>query len=444
MAAGDEDRRALRATVPERNGGSSDQRRPTGSRGIAPAGEAVQELYSLAEARRTGEFVCSTETEEVHLHLQSGRVAWATSSSSSFRFSTHICSVCDVERSTYLDVLEECRRSRTPLGEVLVEWDLASPEQVRAALRRQVCEAVRSLRMQEDAAYVFLPRGSGYRAYDRSLTFGVRELLDDRDTAPSESPPKSVPPPSPDAWIKRALSQLQAADTGIEWIEHMDEGGRREVGSQPERSLPDALRKQLLGASVCSAVVRDDEGFVLGVRLVSSLGQVWCKAPRRVLLGAVVATLGHTLPVRSVSVRSVPVRPLRSAELDSRGHAAGEVCSEIPEPFFERLLARCPQLHALLLREGQQTSVLSKGRRRRADMVESVIRYDDVLERAPSSSAQWKSVSVHEDGARIYGASLDVSPDGETHRSIWLVFDEDAVPGLGWALLTSARRQQKA
>ena len=40
----------------------------------------ISELRQLASGAETGEFVCAGQTAEVHVHLQSGRVAWATSS----------------------------------------------------------------------------------------------------------------------------------------------------------------------------------------------------------------------------------------------------------------------------------------------------------------------------------------------------------------------------
>src|SRR5690242_4483859 len=96
------------------------------------------DLADWVKSGASGEFICASSALEVHVHLQLGRVAWATDSRHAFVFTRHLQEHAALTKEQFREVLEECRRNHLPLGETLVRWGLATLAQVRAALRHQI------------------------------------------------------------------------------------------------------------------------------------------------------------------------------------------------------------------------------------------------------------------------------------------------------------------
>lgn len=147
-------------------------------------------LTEVAGTQKSGEFICVSPSREIHVFLQRGRVAWAIDSAHPYEFSKELRRRVSIDAQVFREVVESCRRDRLPLGETLVAWNIASLEEVRAALAHQVGLALASLDALQVASKVFLERGS-FAHYDERLTFELAEVL----AAPRPDGARSAPVP---------------------------------------------------------------------------------------------------------------------------------------------------------------------------------------------------------------------------------------------------------
>lgn len=106
--------------------------------GLDPRGS----IGELASRGFSGELEFAGGGERVVVFFQAGRIAWANDSLHRRAFVEHLRHTAGVDQGDVEAVVEECRKTRRPIGETLVEWNLASPEQVRAALRHQIALAL--------------------------------------------------------------------------------------------------------------------------------------------------------------------------------------------------------------------------------------------------------------------------------------------------------------
>lgn len=132
-------------------------------------------LKDLSSQGATGELILVDEPLEVHVYLMGGRVAWAYSSLSKGSFISHLSATCRLDRQTLKDIVEDCRRTGQPLGETLVRWGVASQEQVRNALKEQICDAFLTLKGLSRLKTLFIRKRI---AYERQLTFDLGEVSD--------------------------------------------------------------------------------------------------------------------------------------------------------------------------------------------------------------------------------------------------------------------------
>ncbi|MDF1564861.1 MAG: response regulator [Deltaproteobacteria bacterium] len=139
-----------------------------------PSEDPVARLREWAELGADGEFIATAAEWEVHVHLQEGRVAWATSSASKYAFTRHLSEHFGIEKEAIVEVVDECRKTRKNVGETLVEWGIATEEQVRESLRAQIADALAVLPGSSGVQSIFLSRGSDYA---QPLTFTLDELL---------------------------------------------------------------------------------------------------------------------------------------------------------------------------------------------------------------------------------------------------------------------------
>lgn len=142
--------------------------------------DPAQMMLDVASQNKSGEVVAVSGECEIHVHFQNGRVAWATSSELKYAFTRYLVDRFGLEPDSIREVLDECRRTRKNVGETLVEWKLASQEQVREALRLQISDAMATLDAMSNARAVFMPRESDYAA---DFTFELHEL---REVSASE------------------------------------------------------------------------------------------------------------------------------------------------------------------------------------------------------------------------------------------------------------------
>ncbi len=141
------------------------------------SGEAVlAQLHDLEQRGASGEFVCSCSTAEVHVYMQGGRIAWARDSLHRRAFTEHLKEHAGLDQASVEEVLAECRRTRRPLGETLVSWKLATRDQVRAAIRHQMVQALNMVEDADPCRALFLERAED-KQYDPQLTFQLSELV---------------------------------------------------------------------------------------------------------------------------------------------------------------------------------------------------------------------------------------------------------------------------
>ncbi len=128
--------------------------------------EAVDEpflkLQEATDASSSGEFIAVSEDCEIHVHLQTGRIAWATSSKMKYAFTRYLVEQFSVDPDLIKLVIQRCRRGSTNVGESLVKAKVATQEQVRESLRLQMRDALITLREMTTSNTVFLPRNCEY------------------------------------------------------------------------------------------------------------------------------------------------------------------------------------------------------------------------------------------------------------------------------------------
>ncbi len=149
---------------------------PTPIPTAAPKSPPLEALARHVAARATGELICVGDGLEVHVFLQSGRVAWGTTTADRFVFRRHLLSRYKVDEHDLQAALAESQRSRRPMGETLVAWGLLTAEQIREGLRAQLVSTLESLERCQGEHPLFLPRGANYATYDAQFTFELEEL----------------------------------------------------------------------------------------------------------------------------------------------------------------------------------------------------------------------------------------------------------------------------
>ncbi|HJL34672.1 MAG TPA: hypothetical protein RMG95_03130, partial [Polyangiaceae bacterium LLY-WYZ-15_(1-7)] len=260
----------------------------------------ISELRQLASGAETGEFVCAGQTAEVHVHLQSGRVAWATSSAARVGLAQLLQDFCALDGKALGEVVRSCQRERRPLGETLVQRGLAAPAQIRAALRAQIEDALATLPGEARTESVFLPRGPRYRSYDLTYTFAFDDLCRRRRRDSAKRLP-AIPGPAPAAseQLARRLQALDREQPDVRWIE------RRHASARGDgQRVPDGTP---LESDAELVVVRGGRQSLLGAALDEE--RVWCGVHPDAIVGAMVPVLRRHLGVASLGKPQAPPAP---------------------------------------------------------------------------------------------------------------------------------------
>ena len=252
----------------------------------------VMELVSRSSS---GELICASDTVEVHVYFQRGRIAWATDASRPLAFTRRLVEAGRVDVDVLRELLESCRRERRPLGETLIAWGLVTRDDVRDALLHQIRLAFDRLREPGPVQTLFLNRALQFASYDAELTFELEDVLAPTPSAParpssirpdSVRPGAAVPPraETPDA----EAAHVRASLDGLLWIESDDaspgacvaDGGR----------VPPALARRTLLDGATLVALSTDRGVLAGV-VLPSRRTLWCFTGQESTIGAVVATL---------------------------------------------------------------------------------------------------------------------------------------------------------
>jgi len=131
-------------------------------------------LSELSEVDSTGEYLVGGSGREIHVFLQDGRIAWATTSRAPHAFTRALLAQTEIPIRALRETIVACQLSREPFGECLIKRGLIGRAEVSRALKTQIVEALADLAGLSDVATVFLPRHPSYWA---DGTFGLGELL---------------------------------------------------------------------------------------------------------------------------------------------------------------------------------------------------------------------------------------------------------------------------
>lgn len=353
--------------------------------------DAFAELVCLAERGATGEFVCVSAESEIHVHLQDGRVAWATDSASPFTFRRWLVEHTSLSLDTYLEVLEWCRLERRPIGQTLIEWRAVSPEEVRSALEFQITGALSRFRGRGTGRALFLERASSV-AHDASFTFEVADVTPRSDL------------------VERLTAEIPNAT-----FEVLDGSG-----SSPDLALPASSVTD--GAELIA--YRSKPGTVLGVAL-SSRRSIWCRLDPDAAFGG---PLDAICKATNKAISTPPGPPL--LRLSERIGERAQLLDAI-----DAFQVRAPEVLGLVIAErGEPIAIvhrLSTGPRELDSLVRrrgGLLQVDEQASFMTSEKQLW-----------CFG-----SRPPSSDRTLWLFLDRAATPGLGWAYLPSLERHLDA
>jgi hypothetical protein len=393
----------------------------------------LQALLSAAERGLSGEYVCSSADVQVHADLQSGRVAWATSSLRPFAFASHLREQAGIGLEVFRAVVEDCRSRGLPLGETLIASGLATTAQVRASLLHQIGNALRTLDgARGDARTLFFERV--YKPYNAELTFDVRGVVSVTSSAPEAGTELAASPA--DATLQAAsageASQVLASVDGVRWAETWEGGRVLEAVPSGGPRVAAALRGASLDSEADFVAVRSAGGSLLGIRCVSPSRSLWCRLEADSTFGAAFSALNLL-----AGVFAEP--PLAAAPSD------GEPWSTLGSADLGQFIARAPEVLAVFVLPapggeplGCGTGKLSRAEAERIARLRSAV----FREWAPAGAAgrepghdsigfHLKTLVTGEAGFWCFGAE---TAQGATS---WLFLDRGASQGLGWAYLVA-------
>lgn len=405
----------------------------------------VDKLEELARRRASGELICASDSIEVHVYFQHGRIAWATDSARPLVFTRRLLETAQIDVEIFREILESCRRERRPLGETLIAWGVATREEVLHALSHQIRLAISLLRDSDPVQTLFLNRSSQFSDYDAELTFAVAELL---GAAPerSERPPSiSVRPPREPNMVSSQAMRLRSSIDALEWVESLEHTAVVESIPTPVETsrVPAQLVEQTLLDGAELVALRMSTTTLAGVALTSTKS-LWCLVKAGVTIGAIVATLESLAADREPPSRAAS---LGSGDVWTAGDGEAAVVRTLRE-----FIDRAPELRAVFVAEPstnrapygvgragtspEQTSSLVA---RRA----SGLAFPDSLDAGALADVDADGLSSRrtmtaERDVCLFAA--EIRSEGRS-RFVWLVLDRDCSKGLGWGYLTSLSRE---
>lgn len=405
-----------------------------------PRGPA-RDLSALVGRGLSGEFICASLDVEVHVHLQAGRVAWATNSRQPFAFTRHLQEHAQLGKDQFREALDECRRNRLPLGETLVAWKLATVEQVREALRHQISCALTALAGLARGQTVFLERAREYQQYAAELTFTLGEFAAELGVG-TEADGHSKPPG------RELLREIREAVSDVTWVELLD--GEIVTAQDPDGAagrVPVPLLKLTLLDGAKLVTLRSARGTLIGVSQRSSRS-LWCCVP-------VDATFGTAVSALCASAGFEPAeRPATTQKPPDGGFLIGAHESSVVRELRETLGRASDLVAALVLTpegpeafhgvgQGHASSAWCKDIITRRASVFALARdlFPQDAEAAPQGLEAYGfrnlALATAEGDRWCFGAELA----GHTAASIWIFVNRSATFGLGWAYLNALVRR---
>lgn len=396
-------------------------------------------LERLIADAATGELICAAPSLEVHVFLQNGRVAWCTESGKPFAFTRKLFELTELDSETFRHLLEECRRDRLPLGETLIQWRVASFEEVREALRHQIVEALASLVSQEQAQLLFLERSREFAEYDPALTFDLDDVLPVSPSA--ETAKDGCLGRDPAELVRRLRDQVPEAL----WVLVIEDGRRlaHHPASAPETDLIEPLAALSLDDGADFLAVRTALGTLLGTQIPGSSRSLWCALSVECTFGAAFSALTSILRLDAhAGAAGDPAGDLGAIAQEGASEAGPAILS-----FMERagdvlavsLLDRdgCGAYRAL--RETSEISAAIDAPERRRPILERASAAEDLLPRGGRGDLGplQKTMVTGEGNFWCFGTEVVADPD----ETLWLLTSRHTSQGLGWAYLSALCRQ---
>jgi hypothetical protein len=374
--------------------------------------EPLERLRVLCERQATGELACLSSTLEARIYLHHGQLAWASSSGSPPAFVHHLVDRCGLDRNTFREVVDECRRARRPIGESLVGSKLATAHEVRDALRLQIAAVLTGLRGRSEIDTQFAARPDVDRAYGPEFLFDLAEVW------PANAGTQR------DGWLARRAHDLVAGAERVEVVRGGVVLARHPWDAAPSQAVAIAPLMRLgielavlRGRERTEVVHRLDLGGALGV----TLGQ-------RTAVGTALAALAE---LTGDGPRSESSSLAGSAALRWIGYERAIAAARIED----------------MLRSTEEVLAIGLGDRRELawavgrdgfgfDALEDLVRSAaPLLERTDGEAP----LSVAFAGRDAW--SFAVALPGHPSRHLWLSLGRSASLGLGWMLIAIALRQ---
>lgn len=398
-----------------------------------------QFVQRLAREKVSGELMVVDDSTQIHIFLDHGRFAWATTSSGPLAFSQYLVKRGGVERRRFIEAVARARRQGLRLGELLISEGLASVSLIREALLAQLATAFRTLPSGSEVRAVFLPTPGDAPSYAKELTFELEELATMLATVGSEPPEEIL------AGLARELPEAR-------WIQIFWNGAP--VVSrvlEPGSVLPTALggfadRALEQRARLC--VVRSLSFLLYGLALDGPGTSAWCALPGEIKLGLVHRILAAH-------------RPAGEAESEEPAPTAGGAVGTVLDGLSERSLSvlaqavrETPELIGAVLLDlaAGTTAIAARGGEPAArSAVGPALRMAELL---ACRELDRLVASLDRGLDLVAGSPLALYRDLPGSREftgrvatlasptvLWLQLAPGAPQGLGWALLSALTRR---
>ncbi|MFO0560219.1 MAG: hypothetical protein U0269_19540 [Polyangiales bacterium] len=419
---------------------------------LTPRNNALDALRTYVLRGASGEFICASNSAEVHVFLQGGRVAWAVEAAKPLAFIRALKERCSISDEDLRLAFDEGRRTRRPLGETLVQWSLAAWEDICWALEQQLVSALRVLSSLDRDPHMFLDRVR-FNDYDERLTFELAPLLElvQRDESvfvtgtfrrPDVALRPSVPAPPGSDLPAISASEVLVTVRGAERVEVLRDGA---VIDTAGRALP--YRENVLrvmpvlddGASLV-AVHAVNHSFV-GGQLAGSRDRLCIVLGTAVTMGAVFVPLAAMLPTIEADASTA-----LALEHGSEHWAIGEEAFSQADPLFahgEVLAAFVADANGAVTAGAGRASLsiddtIALIERRRRFFAQAIVA--DTPETAPVVPIGSR-VATRERDFWCLGASIGSE---DARRSVWVLVHPCAGLAIGWACLAALARATSA
>lgn len=274
-------------------------------------------LTLLAQRGASGELICTSADREAHVFLLRGRVAWAFETNVRSVFWSTLAESCGLDEDGRRAVVEEGKRTRRSVGDIMVEWSLATPSQVFEAANAQVRTTLERLLGSTLSRHIFLERES-FAEQEVAWTFDLLSFdLGRASRGGRRALRSSLPPPAEHRRASAARSGLCSVDAVID---------ADELGDDPR--FPAVTRADaLLDSSTDLVVAKTPERWIVG--FANEHARRWAALHPSANLGAVFSQL-----VEKESVARTGAPSKRSAATV----AGSERASSSPDPRWRGVL----------------------------------------------------------------------------------------------------------